>query len=184
MTKDAAPGAGSGDDYLPDLFAPMEAKDHYKNLKATSPEIFADFDSSGQEYDGLEGVALPTRGRGRPPGAPNKQTSELQKFILGRYGDPVLAGCIFGIWRDPVELLSKVRFVAKELNLSNEKALDFVVSQQKFIAPYVRSQLPVALRVESSHEYRLVVDSGGWTLPEPLQPGLPLGPPPAPGGAE
>lgn len=165
MTKNPKKG-GSGLGPAEDLFAEFDAKPHVQALKLISPEIFADHDTAGDEFDGLAGTRPVRTGKvGRPAGSPGRFATDTARYIKSQFGSPVIGAAQFGIIKSPEHLVRMVQFLRRELFISAEKALDFIVAEQKFIAPYVEQALPAKVEVNGTGQFALVVAADSFKLP-------------------
>jgi hypothetical protein len=91
------------------------------------------------------------RGRGRPPGATNKRTTEWADYILARYGSPLEAMASY--WARPVAVL------AAELGCSAFEAAKLALIAAKESAPYVHSKMPVLVDVEGKGLVNLTINT-------------------------
>ena len=92
------------------------------------------------------------RGRGRPPGALNKSTSDWVDYIRARY-------------RSPLEMLAEVfsrpvAELADELCCKREDAFKLQVIAAKELAPYLHSKMPQAVLLERRSTVYLSIDMG------------------------
>lgn len=123
------------------------------------PELF-DLDGP----DGAEGPVTAQlerkgRGRGRPPGSPNKRTEDLRRFVLARYKHPVVALMEIGAMRADE--------LAGYLDCDRLDAIALQVRALAEAAPYVDSKMPMRLQV-TEHDrlpsYTLAFGGGGVTI--------------------
>ena len=87
-------------------------------------------------------AAAGRRGKGRPPGAINKRTTEVRDYLL-KHG-----------YRHPLEVLaqfasSNVDELAAELHCDRIEAADRIIKAAKDLAPYFESALPTSVKVDS-----------------------------------
>lgn len=87
-------------------------------------------------------AAAGRRGKGRPPGAINKRTTEVRDYLL-KQG-----------YRHPLEVLaqfasSDVDALATELGCEKVEAADRIIKAAKDLAPYFESALPTAVKVDT-----------------------------------
>lgn len=102
------------------------------------------------DLDGPEGAEGPVtalrevraRGRGRPPGSPNRRTEDLRRFILARFKHPVVA--LAEIYSLPATEL------AAALDCKPLDALTLQIRAAAEAAPYVDSKMPVRLSVSDT----------------------------------
>ena len=92
------------------------------------------------------------RGRGRPPGALNKSTSDWVDYIRSRY-------------RSPLEMLAEtfsrpVDQLADELRCKREDAFKLQLIAAKELAPFLHSKMPQAVLLERRSSVYLSIDMG------------------------
>lgn len=80
------------------------------------------------------------RGAGRPPGARNKSTEALRRYIFANYGNPLLNAARFAS-ADPVEL-------ARYLGCEPREALSLILLAARIVAEYVASKMPATVRLD------------------------------------
>lgn len=89
------------------------------------------------------------RGPGRPPGARNRRTEELARYILERYRDPLVG--LASIVSTPIEQL------AADLGCKKVDAADFWRKCASELLPYVHQRKPQALQVDGRSAGALLI---------------------------
>lgn len=99
------------------------------------------------------------RGRGRPPGAKNKNTEAWREFILGQNRSPLLA--LAQTFNCTVEQLGRA------LGLKNAPTFDqalelykLQITAAKELAPYLHQKMPQALEAGDGGLIQLVINTG------------------------
>lgn len=88
-------------------------------------------------------------GRGRPPGARNKQNADFRRFVLSQHSHPGIA--LARTYDRPVELL------AAELQCSLAEAAALQMRAAAELLPYIESKRPVAVELSERHDVVLVM---------------------------
>lgn len=86
--------------------------------------------------DGIAAKAAP-RGRGRPPGAKNKKTEAIGRYITEQFGDPLVA--LASIYARATDT------IVAELGCKPIEALAIQAKAAAEVAPYVHGKQPVAI---------------------------------------
>ena len=105
------------------------------------------------EKQPLENAAEPNRGRGRPPGAKNKNTEEWRRFILSQHRSPLEAlAQTYGMTVE--ELARRLGASEEEIKkLKLEQRIDLfkiMLTAAKELAPYVHQKMPQAVDLGES----------------------------------
>jgi hypothetical protein len=95
---------------------------------------------------------ISVRGRGRPPGAKNKNTEAWREFMLSRYPSPLMG--LAEVMIRPVQDL------ATELNCKKLEAFQIQMAAMKELAPYLHSKQPQAVDLGESGLINLVINTG------------------------
>jgi hypothetical protein len=129
--------------------------------EAPAPELFDDLDGP----EGAEGPVtrqIAARGRGRPPGSPNKRTADLRRFVLARFKHPVVALMeIAGMGADEL---------ATYLGCKPVEALNLQLRALAEAAPYVDSKMPLRLAIADTDRlpaFTLHFGGGGVDIADP-----------------
>lgn len=164
-SENSAQGAGGAEqselELLP-LFA--EGRALTDQLRRIAPEALVGFDSD--DVFALEGAAPARRGPGRPRGATNRTTKDFREYCLARFGHPLTGTAIFGIWGSFEELVIKCKALQRVLDISAEKALDFMLACNGRIAPYIEGQMPVRLDAKIAGGVTIMVAPNSFTMPD------------------
>ncbi|MDI1227368.1 MAG: hypothetical protein PSY14_06775 [bacterium] len=91
------------------------------------------------------------RGRGRPPGAKNKNTEQWRDYLLSRYSSP-LEGLAFTASMDVAEL-------SKSLSCTKLEAFKLQLMAMRELAPYVHQKMPIALEAGAGGLISLVINA-------------------------
>lgn len=93
------------------------------------------------------------RGRGRPPGARNRRTSEMVAYCERVLGEPLLAKAVRIVGAD-------VRMLAKGLGCTRIEAAKLQVQVLLGALPYLHQRLPLAVDVQARQAVALAVHVG------------------------
>lgn len=93
------------------------------------------------------------RGRGRPPGARNRRTSEMVAYVERVLGEPLLVKAIRIVGAD-------VRLLAKGLGCTRIEAAKLQVQVLLGALPYLHQRLPLAVDVQARQAVSLAVNVG------------------------
>lgn len=94
----------------------------------------------------------PYAGRGRPPGAKNRRTTEMADYLLKRYGSPLEP--LAQIYATPTDVLAKALGCTK-LEALQERRLAAIAVKR-----HVHSEMPVAVNVNERREIHLTIVDG------------------------
>ena len=114
-----------------------------------------------------EVVAEPERGPGRPPGARNRRTQDLVKYVTAKgYGLPIerLAQLYSS---DPAQLVLA-------FNISYAEALEVIKSAAIACLPYLHQKQPVSVDIEGKGTFQLIIGDIGQADPEEIEEGFSL----------
>lgn len=98
-----------------------------------SPDDEAEGDPAAERPAGRRGV-------GRPPGARNRSTEALRRYIFSNYGNPLLNAARIAS-SDPVELGRYLRCEPKE-------ALGLILRAVQVVSEYVNAKMPATVRLD------------------------------------
>ena len=93
------------------------------------------------------------RGRGRPPGARNRRTSEMVAYVERVLGEPLLVKAVRIVGAD-------VRLLAKGLGCTKIEAAKLQVQVLLGALPYLHQRLPLAVDVQARQAVALAVHVG------------------------
>lgn len=165
MTR-AKPSAGAGlEPAQLDLLAPVGVmKAVAARLAILSPEVTAAFNHNDFGLDALENNSE-ARGPGRPKGSPNKTTKDFRKYLIERFGHPLVGTAMLGSWRSMEEFIAKVTYVSQALGVSKEKAADICLACNGRIAPYVEGAMPIRVDARVAAGVHIQFAPGNFDMP-------------------
>jgi hypothetical protein len=96
------------------------------------------------EGEGEASAALPAvRGPGRPPGARNRRTVEVARWLIAQHGDPLAAATRIAA-RD-IAAPDGLANLARELGMERAQAAEFWLRAVNAVLPYLHQRQPQAL---------------------------------------
>lgn len=130
-------------------------------------DLFADLDAVADGYAGGS-IPAPRRGRGRPPGSPNRSTQDLRRYLAERgYRDPLeMLAAVFSA--DPRELaagLAGHRDASRVTADDAGRALEYQIGAAKAALPYLHQQQPKAVTVQHELPRAMMIFAGELAAP-------------------
>lgn len=110
-----------------------------------------DLDLFGAELDLFEQATIaPPKGKGRPPGSPNRSTVQLQKLLLAKG------------YRDPAEFMAALQSMdtkelAEKLSCGKLEAAQLQLRAAERLMPYFHQAMPQAVELKTDTPRKLIV---------------------------